>query len=844
MAALIDSVDQPTIYLSFKAEVQKAGDDGSVIVYGKCTGDDLDLDDQIIDKDFAREALQKWFNSYANIRQMHSTLLPPGGKAIKLEEKDDGFFLTSKVVEPGAVKLVNERVYSAYSIGISRPLIVADPVAKGGRVKGGIVSEVSLVDFPANPTTKFMLADEKNDVQKVFAVTADVAKSEDADLDEEVSAHLKDAKEDLDEATEAQDRDDDISRAAEADLEKKKLTTEERHDLPDSDFVFPKERKYPIPDESHARNALARVAQHGTEEEKEKVRAAVHAKFPDIKESDSDKAEEAEVTKDVSGDSATGQSYLDEAIRLMESGHSEDALKALRQAVDADLALEAKTPVAGPITAPVEIPAEMIGTDAGRNMLAGATKVEDADLAKADDEGESKEVDAEGEKDESDADDKRDDEDSEKAATARVLKVFEEYGIATQLRIRQMHDALCPAYSWKAVEGAYPTLQRGGVAGVLSKGAIALLHQLLKGNVEKSEALPEDIHHIACAYEDLMGFLAADTAEEATPSLLQSVRDDLHKAFAEFYPDAHVSPLTLDASDAGRWSRGYISNDRSPLCGSTTHASLPERKPSHVSAEDFDRGPLTAGRERPSPEGPHEHVTRGAEADLTKQRVYYTNASKEDARATMTAVHDHLARVFPELCATGAASDFQPRAMSAEMLRAQDSAPILGANPTNLTPERMPTEGHIEHTSLDDGKESDEFESEVKSAVANLTKAGKLLDVEAMKAAIMGEVKATITNMVDAEIAKVYSQTKDLSDRLEALESQPDPTQAPWRGAVVALDKLLGAKSKGEEADSVLTKAQFEARRDQAAYLTRLTESTDPSIREMARQELRKLLGS
>ena len=39
---------------------------------------------------------------------------------------------------------------------------------------------------------------------------------------------------------------------------------------------------YPIPDESHARNALARVSQHGSSAEKATVRAKVAAKFPGI----------------------------------------------------------------------------------------------------------------------------------------------------------------------------------------------------------------------------------------------------------------------------------------------------------------------------------------------------------------------------------------------------------------------------------------------------------------------------------------------------------------------------------------------------------------------------------
>ena len=60
-----------------------------------------------------------------------------------------------------------------------------------------------------------------------------------------------------------------------------KLTTKERNSLPSSDFVFPKERKFPIQDESHARNALSRAGAIGGSVEK-KVDSAVHSKYKDI----------------------------------------------------------------------------------------------------------------------------------------------------------------------------------------------------------------------------------------------------------------------------------------------------------------------------------------------------------------------------------------------------------------------------------------------------------------------------------------------------------------------------------------------------------------------------------
>jgi len=70
-----------------------------------------------------------------------------------------------------------------------------------------------------------------------------------------------------------------------------KLTSAERQKIPSSQFALPGKGtgpsgkgpgSYPIPDPSHARNALARVAQHGSPAEKATVRAKVHSKYPNI----------------------------------------------------------------------------------------------------------------------------------------------------------------------------------------------------------------------------------------------------------------------------------------------------------------------------------------------------------------------------------------------------------------------------------------------------------------------------------------------------------------------------------------------------------------------------------
>ncbi len=61
------------------------------------------------------------------------------------------------------------------------------------------------------------------------------------------------------------------------------LTAAERDALPNKDFALPG-RRYPIQDIAHARNALARVDQHGTAEERRKVRAAVYNRYPQIEQ--------------------------------------------------------------------------------------------------------------------------------------------------------------------------------------------------------------------------------------------------------------------------------------------------------------------------------------------------------------------------------------------------------------------------------------------------------------------------------------------------------------------------------------------------------------------------------
>lgn len=63
------------------------------------------------------------------------------------------------------------------------------------------------------------------------------------------------------------------------------LSAKRRKKLPRSAFAIPTQRDYPIPDASHARNALARVSQNGTPAEQKQVARAVARKFPSLRRS-------------------------------------------------------------------------------------------------------------------------------------------------------------------------------------------------------------------------------------------------------------------------------------------------------------------------------------------------------------------------------------------------------------------------------------------------------------------------------------------------------------------------------------------------------------------------------
>ena len=70
------------------------------------------------------------------------------------------------------------------------------------------------------------------------------------------------------------------------------LNAKERKAIPTKSFAIPSQKAYPIEDLAHAKNALARVSQFGTETEKAQVRTAVYKKYPELAPEDEDAGKE------------------------------------------------------------------------------------------------------------------------------------------------------------------------------------------------------------------------------------------------------------------------------------------------------------------------------------------------------------------------------------------------------------------------------------------------------------------------------------------------------------------------------------------------------------------------
>jgi hypothetical protein len=122
--------------------------DGTLYVEGIASSESVDSQGEIV-KASAIKAAATDYLKFPAVREMHQLIA--AGKALGLDVGEDGkTYIAAKIVDPIAIRKIEEGVYKGFSIGGSVP--------PGGRNKDDPkiieqlkLSEISLVDRPANP---------------------------------------------------------------------------------------------------------------------------------------------------------------------------------------------------------------------------------------------------------------------------------------------------------------------------------------------------------------------------------------------------------------------------------------------------------------------------------------------------------------------------------------------------------------------------------------------------------------------------------------------------------------------------------------------------------------------
>lgn len=132
-------------------------EDGTLMVYGKAAGADLDLDGQRCDPVWLKSAMPSW-HEWGNVREQHANIA--AGVGVELTEGDEpgDWFLKAEIVDAGTIRKVEKRVLKGFSVGIVNGRVIKSRLAPNGVIDDGTIAEISLVDRPCNPQATLAIA--------------------------------------------------------------------------------------------------------------------------------------------------------------------------------------------------------------------------------------------------------------------------------------------------------------------------------------------------------------------------------------------------------------------------------------------------------------------------------------------------------------------------------------------------------------------------------------------------------------------------------------------------------------------------------------------------------------
>lgn len=140
-------------------------DEEKRMVYGLASDETIDAEGEVIDYQATKEAVAEWLE-WSNIREMHGPTAVGIATEVMLDEASKALYIGVKIVDDQAWQKVKEGVYKGFSIG-GKALQKIQEVINGQtvrRVVKYLLTEISLVDRPANPSARFSLVKREGGV--------------------------------------------------------------------------------------------------------------------------------------------------------------------------------------------------------------------------------------------------------------------------------------------------------------------------------------------------------------------------------------------------------------------------------------------------------------------------------------------------------------------------------------------------------------------------------------------------------------------------------------------------------------------------------------------------------
>ena len=154
-----------------------------LMIYGRAAGPGVDLDGQRFDAEWLKTAMPDWMK-FGNIREQHNGLIAAGVGKELIAGKDGEWYVKALIVDPGTVRKIEAGVLKGLSVGVKKAHLVKDHLAPNGRIAGGKVVELSVVDRPADPPNIMTICKAAGMTNDLMAVdtSGDVVLDHDADL--------------------------------------------------------------------------------------------------------------------------------------------------------------------------------------------------------------------------------------------------------------------------------------------------------------------------------------------------------------------------------------------------------------------------------------------------------------------------------------------------------------------------------------------------------------------------------------------------------------------------------------------------------------------------------------